>query len=156
MGAKTSSRSGTTRDRKPGGRRTSSTGFSEAEKAAMRERAKELKAGKVDGEAAILAKLATMPPAERTMGERLHALIRSAAPGLVPRLWYGMPAYSKDGDVLCFYRNASKFGTRYGTLGFSDSANLDEGRMWPTDFALKELSVEEEARITALVKRAVG
>jgi hypothetical protein len=130
----------------------------------MRERAQELKAaerggrrtGKTDGEAEVLAKIAEMPKPDRAMAQRLHAIIKASAPGLVPRTWYGMPAYAKDGDVLCFFQSAQKFKTRYPTLGFSDKANLDEGAMWPTAFALKELTSAEEARIAALVKKAVG
>jgi len=139
-----------------------SEGFTEDERAAMRERAKELKAsarsrGKdVDDESAVLAKLAEMSSEDRAMGERLHALIRKSAPALSSRLWYGMPAYAKDGKVVCFFQGAQKFKTRYSTLGFSDSANLDEGQMWPTAFALKELTADDEARIVSLVKRAVS
>ena len=104
----------------------------------------------------MLAKIAEMPEPDRTMGERLHAIIKASAPALLPRLWYGMPAYAKDGKVVCFYQNAQKFKTRYATLGFSDKANLDEGNLWPTAFALKELTATEEARIAALVKKAVS
>jgi hypothetical protein len=139
-------------------------GFTEEERAAMKERARELKAAgrrgpradKADGERAVLAKLAEMPEPDRAMGERLHAIIKASAPGLSPRLWYGMPAYARDGKVVCFFQGAQKFKTRYATLGFSDKANLDEGAMWPTAFALKELTAAEEARIGALVKKAVG
>ena len=141
-----------------------STGFTDEERAAMKERAQELKAaerggrrtGKADGEAAVLAKIAEMPKPDRAMAQRLHAIIKAGAPDLVPRTWYGMPAYAKDGDVLCFFQSAQKFKTRYPTLGFSDKANLDEGAMWPTAFALNELTSAEEARIGALVKKAVG
>jgi uncharacterized protein YdhG (YjbR/CyaY superfamily) len=141
-----------------------SKGFTDDERAAMRERAQELKAsarrsargGKADDESAVLAKIAAMPAPDRTMGERLHAIIKASAPGLSPKLWYGMPAYAKDGNVVCFFQGAQKFKTRYSTLGFSDKANLDEGHMWPTTFALKELSPAEEARIGALVKKAVS
>jgi uncharacterized protein YdhG (YjbR/CyaY superfamily) len=138
--------------------RKKSEGFTAEEKAAMKERAKELKAerGKADGESAVLAKLAEMPKRDRDIGKRLHAIITASAPGLTPRTWYGMPAYAKDGKVLCFFQSAAKFKSRYATLGFSDEANLDEGAMWPTSFALKELTAAEEARIGALVKRAVG
>ena len=124
----------------------------------MKERLRELKAAseRADGEKAVLAKIAEMPAPDRALAQKVHALVKAAAPTLSPRTWYGMPAYAKDGEVLCFFRNASKFGTRYATLGFSDEANLDEGNMWPTDFALKGLSSVEEARITALVKRAVS
>ena len=127
----------------------------------MRERARELKAtarpraGEAGEESAVLAKLAEMAAPDRAMGERLHAIIRAGAPGLAPRLWYGMPAYAKDGKVVCFFQAAQKFKTRYATLGFSDAATLDDGRMWPTAFALKELTADDEARIDALVKRAV-
>jgi hypothetical protein len=139
-------------------------GFTEEERAAMKERARELKAAarrgsraeKADGERAVLAKIAEMAEPDRGMGERLHAIIKASAPGLSPRLWYGMPAYAKDGKVVCFFQSAQKFKTRYATLGFSDRANLDVGAMWPTAFALKELTAAEEARIGALVKKAVG
>jgi hypothetical protein len=114
------------------------------------------RADKADGESAVLAKIAEMPGADRALGERLHAIIKASAPALSPRLWYGMPAYAKDGKVVCFFQSAQKFNTRYATLGFSDEANLDEGAMWPTVFALKELTAAEEARIGALVKRAVS
>src|SRR4051794_4014174 len=139
-----------------GSTRTASKGFTADERAAMRERAKELKAGKADGESEVLAKIAEMPEADRIMAERLHALIRASAPDLSPRTWYGMPAYAKDGKVVCFFQSAQKFKSRYATLGFSDKANLDEDAMWPTSFALKELTAAEEARIGALVKRAVS
>jgi uncharacterized protein YdhG (YjbR/CyaY superfamily) len=135
-------------------------GFTDEERAAMRERAKELKAsargGKADEESAVLEKIAAMAEPDRTMGQRLHALIRASAPELSPKLWYGMPAYAKDGNVVCFFQDAHKFKTRYATLGFSDKAALDEGHMWPNSFALKELTTAEEARIGALVKKAVG
>ncbi len=134
-------------------------GFTDEERAAMRERAQELKAdaraGKAGEESAVLAKIAAMPESDRIMGERLHAIIKAAAPRLAPKLWYGMPAYAKDGKVVCFFQAAQKFKTRYGTLGFSDKATLDEGYMWPTAFALKELTAADEARIGALVKKAV-
>jgi uncharacterized protein YdhG (YjbR/CyaY superfamily) len=135
-----------------------SEGFTAEEREAMRERARELKAGArgADDESAVLAKLAEMAPADRAMGERLHAIIRASAPGLAPRLWYGMPAYAKDGKVVCYFQSAGKFKARYATFGFSDTAALDEGRMWPTSFALTELTGDDEARIAALVKRAVG
>ena len=141
-----------------------SKGFTDEERAAMRERAQELKAavrpgprtGKAGEESAVLAKIATMPAPDRIMGERLHAIIRASAPGLSPKLWYGMPAYAKDGNVVCFFQGAQKFKTRYATLGFSDKANLDEGHMWPTAFALKDLTAADEARISALVKKAVS
>jgi uncharacterized protein YdhG (YjbR/CyaY superfamily) len=136
-----------------------SEGFTAEERAAMRERAKELKAEeqKADGERAVLAKIAEMPETDRAMGERLHEIVKASAPELSPKTWYGMPAYAnKDGKVVCFFQSAEKFNARYATLGFSDKANLDEGAMWPTSFALKELTAAAEARIGALVKRAAG
>ena len=137
-----------------------SKGFTDEERAAMKERAQELKsearADKADGESAVLAKIAEMPGPDRAMGERLHAVIQASAPALSPRLWYGMPAYAKDGKVVCFFQSAQKFRSRYATLGFNDEAKLDEGAMWPTSFALKELTAAEEARISALVKKAVS
>src|SRR5438094_4958923 len=133
-----------------------SKGFTNEEKAAMRERAREVKAGKADGESDVLAKIAEMPEADRAMAERLHALITALAPALAPRTWYGMPAYAKDGKVVCFFQSAQKFKTRYATFGFSDKANLDEGAMWPTSFALKGLTAAEEKKIGALVKKAVS
>jgi uncharacterized protein YdhG (YjbR/CyaY superfamily) len=135
-----------------------SKGFTDEERAAMRERAQELKAGagKAGEESAVLAKIAAMQAPDRTMGERLHAIIKASAPELSPKLWYGMPAYAKDGKVVCFFQDARKFKTRYATLGFSDKAALDEGHMWPTAFALKELTAADEARIGALVKKAVS
>jgi len=133
-----------------------SQGFTEEEHGAMRERIQELKADKEDGEGAVLAKIAEMPEPDRTMGKRLHAIIKESAPALSPRLWYGMPAYAKDGKVICFFQAAQKFKTRYATFGFSDKANLDEGAMWPTAFALKGLTATEEARIVTLVKKAVS
>ncbi len=135
-----------------------SKGFTAEERAAMRERAKELKAEakKVDGESAVLAKIAEMPEEDRTLAERIHAIVRANAPVLSPKLWYGMPAYAKDGKVVCFFQDARKFNTRYSTLGFSDEANLDEGNMWPASFALKKLTAADEARIAALVKKAVS
>jgi uncharacterized protein YdhG (YjbR/CyaY superfamily) len=141
-----------------------STGFTDEERAAMRERAQELKADvrrgprarKADGESDVLAKIAEMPEPDRALAERLHAIITASAPALSPRTWYGMPAYAKDGHVVCFFQSAQKFKTRYATLGFSDKANLDEGAMWPTAFALKELTAADEARIGALVKKAVS
>jgi uncharacterized protein YdhG (YjbR/CyaY superfamily) len=128
--------------------------FSDEERAAMKERAQELK--KEAGESDLLAKVAEMPEADRAMAERLHALIKATAPELSPRTWYGMPAYAKDGKVLCFFQSAAKFKSRYATFGFSDEANLDEGAMWPTSFALKDLTAGEEKRIAALVKKAVS
>ena len=141
-----------------------SKGFTDEERASIRERAQELKpaarrgqrAGKADGESDLLAKIAEMPEPDRAMAERLHAVIKASAPVLSPRTWYGMPAYAKDGNVVCFFQSAQKFKTRYATFGFSDKANLDEGAMWPTSFALKELTAAEEARIAALVKKAVS
>ena len=127
----------------------------------MKERANELKATarrgpKADGESDVLAKIAEMPEPDRAIGERLHAVIKASAPALSPRLWYGMPAYAKDGKVVCFFQSAQKFKTRYTTFGFSDSANLDEGAMWPTAFALTKLTAADETRIGALVKKAVS
>jgi len=135
-----------------------SKGFTDEERAAMKERAQELKAeaGKADGESAVLAKIAEMQGSERAMAKRLHAIIKASAPALSPKTWYGMPAYAKDGKVVCFFQSAQKFKSRYATFGFSDEANLDEGAMWPTAFALKELTVAEEAKIGALVKKAVS
>jgi uncharacterized protein YdhG (YjbR/CyaY superfamily) len=128
-------------------------GFTDEERAAVKERAQELKA---DGESDVLAKIAEMPEPERSMAERLHEIIKASAPALSPKTWYGMPAYAKDGKVVCFFQSAQKFNSRYATFGFSDMANLDEGVMWPTSFALKELTAAEEARISALVKKAVS
>jgi uncharacterized protein YdhG (YjbR/CyaY superfamily) len=141
-----------------------SAGFSDEERAAMKERAKELKAaarrgpraGKADGERAVLAKLAERPEPDRAMGERLHAIITATAPALSPKTWYGMPAYAKDGKVVCYFTPASKFKERYATFGFNETANLDEGAMWPTSFALTKLTAAEEAKIGALVKKAVS
>ena len=131
--------------------------FSTEERDAMRERAKELKAAtsKADEERAVLAQIAAMPAADRALGGRLHAIIKASAPTLSPKLWYGMPAYAKDGKIVCFFQNAQKFKTRYATLGFNDAANLDDGEMWPTAYALKELTAADEARISTLVKKAV-
>lgn len=137
-----------------------SKGFTAEERAAMNERARELKAeagaNKGDGEAEVLAKIAEMTEPDRTMAERLHALIKASAPGLTPRTWYGMPAYAKKDKVVCFFQGAHKFKSRYATLGFSDTAKLDDGAMWPTAFALTKMDAAEEAKIAALVKRAVG
>jgi uncharacterized protein YdhG (YjbR/CyaY superfamily) len=141
-----------------------SKGFTDEERAAMKERAQELKAEarrgprgrKADGESDVLAKIAELPEPDRAMAERLHALIKASAPALSPRTWYGMPAYAKDGKVVCYFTPASKFKERYTTFGFNDKANLDDGSMWPTSFALKELTAAEEARIGALVKKAVS
>jgi len=139
-------------------------GFTDEERGAMKERIQEMnaaarrgpRADKADGESAVLAKIAEMPEPDRAMCKRLHAIIKASAPALSPRLWYGMPAYAKNGKVVCFFQSAQKFNTRYATLGFSDEANLDEGALWPTAFALKELTATEEARISALVKKAVS
>jgi hypothetical protein len=141
-----------------------SEGFTDEERGAMKERARELKAAarrgpradRADGEGDVLAKIAEMPEPDRAIGERLHAVIRASAPALSPRLWYGMPAYARDGKVVCFFQGAQKFKTRYATFGFSDVANLDAGAMWPTAFALTELTAADEARIGALVKKAVS
>ena len=139
-----------------------SKGFTDEERAAMKERAQELKAearankNKADGESDVLAKIAEMSEPDRTMAKRLHAIIKARAPALSPKTWYGMPAYANDGKVVCFFQSAQKFKTRYATFGFSDTANLDEGAMWPTAFALKELTPAEAARIVALVKKAVS
>ena len=138
-----------------------SKGFTDEERAAMKERAQELKAEerrgpRADLESDVLAKIAEMPEPDRAMGKRLHAIIKASAPALSPKTWYGMPAYAKDGKVVCFFQSAQKFKTRYATLGFSDAANLDEGGLWPAAFAVKELTAAEEARIGALVKKAVS
>jgi uncharacterized protein YdhG (YjbR/CyaY superfamily) len=136
---------------------TRHAGFSDQEKAAARERVRELKAeaAKADGETELLAAIAKMQESDRAMAKKVHALIKAAAPGLAPKTWYGMPAYAKDGNVICFFKNAGKFNARYHTLGFSDRANLDEGGMWPSEYALMKLTATEEARITSLVKKAV-
>src|SRR5438876_9722393 len=131
-------------------------GFTDEERVAMKERIQELKADKADAESAVLAKIAAMREPDRALGKRLHAIIRASAPALSPKLWYGMPAYAKDDKVVCFFQSAQKFNTRYATLGFSDKANLDEGALWPTAFALKELTATVEARIGALVKKAIS
>jgi uncharacterized protein YdhG (YjbR/CyaY superfamily) len=143
-----------------------SKGFTDEERAAMKERAQELKTAarrgprgkkdKADAEGDVLAKIAAMPKPDRAKAERLHAIVKANAPALSPRPWYGMPAYAKDGNVVCFFQSAQKFKTRYATFGFSDKANLDEGTMWPTSFALKELTTADEAKIRALVKKAVS
>ncbi|MGZ5290301.1 MAG: iron chaperone [Actinomycetota bacterium] len=153
-------------ERKPAkkGSQTSAEGFTDEERAAMKERAQELKAdarrgpraGKADGESAVLAKIAEMPEPDRAMAERVHAIVKASAPALSPRTWYGMPAYAKDGKVVCFFQSADKFKARYATFGFNDTANLDDGAMWPTSFALKTLTAKEEAKIAALVKKAVS
>ena len=141
-----------------------SKGFTDEERAAMRERARELKAAgrrgpaaaKADGESEVLAKIAEMVEPDRAMAERLHAIVKASAPGLSPRTWYGMPAYAKDGNVVCFFKSAQKFKTRYATFGFSDKANLDEGAMWPVEFALTSWTGTEQKRISELVKRATS
>ena len=133
-----------------------SKGFTAEERLAMKDRARELKAGEADGEGEVLAKIADMSDRDRAMAERLHAIVKAAAPQLTPRLWYGMPAYAKDGNVVCFFQAAQKFKTRYSTFGFSDKAKLDDGNLWPTAFALKELSPADEKRIGDLVRKAVG
>ena len=144
-------------ERKP----AKSEGFTAEERAAMRERAKELKAeartgkSRAAGERALLAKIAEMPEPDRALAERLHAIVTSSGPDLMPKTWYGMPAYATDGKILCFFQSAEKFDARYATFGFSDEANLDQGAMWPTSFALKELTATEEAKIRALVKKAM-
>jgi uncharacterized protein YdhG (YjbR/CyaY superfamily) len=138
--------------------------FTDEELAAMKERAKEQKAaarrgkgaGKADGERDVLAKIAEMPESDRIMAERIHAIVKANAPDLTPKTWYGMPAYAKDGKIVCFFQSADKFKARYATFGFNDDANLDEGSMWPTSFALTELTAADEARIAALVKKAVS
>jgi uncharacterized protein YdhG (YjbR/CyaY superfamily) len=129
-------------------------GFTDEERAAMKARVQELKAGKSNDESAVLAKIEAMKEPDRAMGRRLHAIVKASAPALSPRLWYGMPAYARDGKVVCFFQCAQKFKTRYATFGFSDKATLDEGAVWPVTFALKELTAAEEARIGALVKKA--
>lgn len=137
-------------------------GFTDEERAAMQERARELKAearahkSRADAESDVLAKIAEMPEPDHSMAERLHAIVKTNAPGLTPKLWYGMPAYARSGKVVCFFQAAHKFNTRYATLGFTDAAHLDDGAMWPTAFALTAWTAEEEARIVALVKRAAG
>jgi uncharacterized protein YdhG (YjbR/CyaY superfamily) len=146
-------------EKKPPKRGTAKTtsGFSPEERAAMRERAKELKASgrRADGERDVREKIAEMPKADRVMAERIHALVAETAPELAPRTWYGMPAYTKDGKVVCYFQSADKFKARYATFGFSDEANLDKGAMWPTSFALTELTAKEETKIRALLKQAV-
>jgi uncharacterized protein YdhG (YjbR/CyaY superfamily) len=141
-----------------------SKGFTDEERSAMKERAKELKAearrgsraDKADGESAVLEKIAEMPEPDRAMAKRLHVIVKASAPALSPKTWYGMPAYAKDGKVVCYFQSAHKFKSRYATFGFNDEAKLDEGAMWPTSFALKELTAGEEARIAELVKKAVS
>ena len=144
-------------ERKTAKKDTQKSTFTAEERAAMKERAQELKrAGKADGESDVLAKIAEMPGPDRAIAERIHAIVKAAAPALSPRTWYGMPAYAMDGKVVCYFQSAHKFKTRYATFGFSDRANLDEGVMWPIAFALKKLTAAEEARIGALVKQAVS
>ena len=151
-----------TNEKKVTTKSTSTSGFSAEERAAMKERARELKAearaskDRVAGEKDVLAKIAEMPEPDRAMAERLHAIIKANAPALSPKTWYGMPAYAKDGKIVCFFKAAEKFQSRYATLGFEDAANLDEGAMWPTVFALTQLTAPDEERIAALVKKAVG
>ncbi|HEX6560257.1 MAG TPA: DUF1801 domain-containing protein [Longimicrobiales bacterium] len=150
--------------RTPSAPKKQASGFTEEERDAMKQRAQELKAearrgqraDQADGESEVLAKIAEMPEPDRAMAERLHAIIKSVAPALSPKTWYGMPAYAKDGKVVCFFQSAQKFKSRYATFGFSDTANLDEGAIWPTSFALKKLTAVEEAKISALVKKAVS
>ena len=153
-----------TAEGKPAKKGKASKGFTAEEHAAMKERAQEVKAaarrgpraGKADGESEVLAKIAEMPKSDRAMAERLHAVVKASAPALSPRTWYGMPAYSKDGKVLCFFQDAHKFKTRYSTFGFTDVASLDKGTMWPVYYALKELNDAEEEKIRALLKKAVS
>jgi len=140
-----------------------SAGFTDEERAAMKDRVQELKAearsgrrASEEGESEVLAKIAELPEPDRSMATRLHAIVKASAPALSPKTWYGMPAYARDGKVICFFQSAQKFKTRYATFGFSDEAKLDDGAMWPTGFALKDLTAAEEAKIAALVKRAVG
>jgi uncharacterized protein YdhG (YjbR/CyaY superfamily) len=144
------------------GRETPAEGWTDEERAAMKEHAKELKAAakrgaaKEEGEVDVLAKIAEMPKADRAMAERIHEVVKANAPDLMPRTWYGMPAYAKDGKIVCFFQSADKFKARYATFGFNDAATLDDGAMWPTSFALTKLTAADEARIGALVKKAVG
>jgi len=144
-------------EKKTAKRTTATKGFSVDELAAMRERARELKAeaAKADGESAALAKIAEMTGTDRAIAERLHAIVKEAAPGLAAKTWYGMPAYTKDGKVVCFFKSAEKFKSRYATFGFEEAANLDQGAMWPTSYALTELTAADEKKIAALVKKAV-
>jgi uncharacterized protein YdhG (YjbR/CyaY superfamily) len=163
MGSRERSAKSTKKTTPKSARSKTGTGrWTDEERAAMKDRVQELKAatrgpraGKADDESAVLAKLTAMPEPDRALGERLHAIIKACAPALSPKLWYGMPAYAKDGKVVCFFQGAQKFKTRYATFGFSDAANLDEGALWPVAFALRELTAAEEARIAALVKKAV-
>ena len=137
-------------------KKTRAKGFTDEERLAMKERVKEQRAGKADGETDVLAKIAEMPEPDRALAERIHAIVTATAPALSPRTWYGMPAYARDGKVVCFFQSAAKFKTRYATLGFSDKANLDDGALWPVAFALKKLTATEEKRIAALVKKAAA
>src|SRR6202030_3241376 len=143
-------------ERKPATKGRARRAFTAEERAAIKARVQEQKAGKGDGDSDALAKIAEMPEPDRTIAKRLHAVIKASAPGLSPTTWYGMPAYAKDGKVVCHFQTAQKFKTRYATLGFSDKANLDEGTVWPVAFALKALTAADEARIAALVKKAVS
>jgi uncharacterized protein YdhG (YjbR/CyaY superfamily) len=145
-------------ERKSASKGKASAGFTAEERAAMKERARELKAAATEEEAerALLAKIAEMPEPDRVLAERFHAIVKASAPTLSPKTWYGMPAYAKDGKIVCFFQSADKFKSRYATLGFNDAANLDEGNMWPTSFALNDLTTAEEAKIEALVKKAVS
>jgi len=154
---KTATKSSQKRANRPSANDAASKGFSPEEKAAARERVRELKAeaAKADGKAELLAAIARMPEPDRAIATRVHSLITAAAPALAPKTWYGMPAYTKDGNVICYFQNAGKFKVRYQTLGFSDKAKIDDGAMWPIQYALTELTATEEARITALVKKAV-
>ena len=147
--------------KKPAGRETSAKGFTAEERAAMKERAREMKAeerrgaDREAGEKDLLSKIAEMPEPDRSMGARIHQIVTATAPGLMPKTWYGMPAYARDGQVVCFFQSAAKFNARYATFGFNDAANLDQGSMWPTSFAVKDLTKADEAKIAALVKKAV-
>jgi uncharacterized protein YdhG (YjbR/CyaY superfamily) len=157
MPRSTSATKKTTKKTSKSSARSSSKGFTAEERAAMRERAKELKASqsRAEGEKALLAAISKMPEPDRSMGKKLHELVTAAAPDLVPKTWYGMPAYAKDDKVVCYFQSADKFKSRYATFGFSDSANLDQGEMWPTSFALKEWTADVATKITRLVKKAV-
>ena len=160
---KTATKAAQTSAKRTAASKKASTGFTDDERAAMKERAQELKAearrgtraGKADGESDVLAKIAEMQGSDRAMAKKIHAIVKANAPTLAPKTWYGMPAYAKDGKVVCFFQSAQKFKVRYATLGFNDPANLDEGGMWPTSFALKKLTATEAAKIAALVKKAV-
>ena len=155
---RTGTKSAQSSAKRTGANGKTSKGFSDEEKAAMRERARELKAeaAKADGETELLAAIAKMQEPDRAIAKKVHALIKAAAPALAPKTWYGMPAYAKDGNIICFFQNAGKFKARYQTLGFSDKANLDDGAMWPNSYALMKLTTAEESRITALVKQAIS